>query len=119
MGRSCQTAGKTIFCFSRPRRKVSFLVGGRSRHSPQVDSPIGGMEVKGAKRHLVAYAESRFIRGLRMNFRSSLLTSIVFLIAILNGCAGNLTKDGSESGIAPSSNSELGGQLSCDQMVAG
>ena len=54
-----------------------------------------------------------------MNFRFLFLVLIVFLIGILNGCAGNLTKDASESGIAPSSNSGLGGQLSCDQMVVG
>lgn len=54
-----------------------------------------------------------------MNLRFPLLIVIIFLIAILNGCGGNLTKDLPESGIAPSPNSELGGQLSCDQMVAG
>lgn len=52
-----------------------------------------------------------------MNFRFLIL--IVFLIAILNGCAGNLTNNVPESGTVDSSNSELGGQLSCDQMVAG
>ena len=53
-----------------------------------------------------------------MNFRFALLVLIAFLIAIL-GCAGNLTRDVSESGTTPSSNSELAGQLSCDQMVLG
>ncbi len=54
-----------------------------------------------------------------MNSRFPLLISIVFLIANLIGCAGNLTKDVSESGIAPASNSEVDGQLSCDQMLVG
>lgn len=52
-----------------------------------------------------------------MNLRFLIL--IVFLIAILNGCAGNLTKDVSESDVATSSNSEFGGRFSCDQMVSG
>jgi hypothetical protein len=54
-----------------------------------------------------------------VNFRFPHLILIVLLIAILNGCTGNLTKNVQESGTAASSNSELGGQLSCDQMVAG
>ncbi len=44
---------------------------------------------------------------------------IVLLIAIHSGCAGSLEKNLPQSGSVNSSNAELDGQLSCDQMVAG